>query len=100
MNELIVNGTLLPDTTAKLIKLRENLKALEEAKKEIESQILSAMESQFIKKIENDDISITYVGESDVESFDKTAFRKAHPDLYDEFITMKARAPYLIIKVK
>lgn len=100
MQELIVNGTLLPDTTAKLISLRENLKALEEAKKDLEAQILSVMENQFIKKIENDDISITYVGESDVESFDKTAFKKAYPDIYDEFVSMKTRAPYLSIKVK
>lgn len=100
MNELIVNGTLLPDTTAKLINLRENLKAIEEVKKDLEAQILSLMEKEFIKKIENEQISITYVGETDVENFDKNAFKKAYPDIYDEFITMKTRAPYLIIKVK
>lgn len=100
MNELIVNGTLLPDTTAKLINLRENLKAIEEVKKDLEAQILSLMEKEFIKKIENEQISITYVGETDVENFDKNAFKKEYPDIYDEFITMKTRAPYLIIKVK
>ena len=51
-------------------------------------------------KIENDVLSIRYVAECDVESFDKAAFKKDNPDLYDNYISMKPRSAYITIKIK
>lgn len=99
-NELIINNELTPSAAKKLASLTENLRILNEAYEALKADILKEMETRGLLKLENDEIAIRYVAPTDAESFDKSAFRKANPDLYDEYVTMKPRAAYVTIKVK
>lgn len=103
MNELMINeqGTALQVTVARRLEyLEQSIRTLKQTQDEIKAQIQSEMESRNIIKLENEEMTIRMVAGTDAESFDKAKFRKEHPDLYDEYITMKPRAAYITVKFK
>ena len=57
------------------------------------------MEKKGIKKIESDDVVITYKESYDRESFDTKTFRKENEDLYDSYIKMTSVKSSIVIKV-
>lgn len=100
MNQLIVNDNLSPDIAIRLATFEQMVKSVKEQEEELKEAIKAEMEARGILKLETPEISIRYVEQTDVESFDKNLFKKENPDLYDEYITMKPRASYITIKVK
>jgi len=100
MNELITDNKLSVSAARKLASLTENIKTLNEAYDALKAEILAEMEARGLIKLENDEIAIRYIEATDAESFDKTAFRRDHPETYDEYIKITRRAPYIKITIK
>jgi predicted phage-related endonuclease len=104
MNELITieNGTavLAPETAAKLAEFERKAKEIKEAEDEIRAKILEEMQQNDIKKIETDDMVISFVDASDRETFQTKEFRAEHADLYDEYVKITTVKPSVRIKLK
>lgn len=100
MNELIINGTLAPDAARMLAYFEQKAKAIKEEEDALKDAIKAEMEARGITKLDTDELQIRYIAQSDTESFNKAAFKRDNPDLYDEYIVMKPRAAYVTIKIK
>ncbi len=58
------------------------------------------MAEKGFKKLETDDIAVTYKDAGTRESFDVKLFRADYPDLYDEYTSISETSDSLLIKVK
>ena len=96
-NEL---GTLDEVTSKKLAEFERKLKKLKQAEEDIKAKLCEEMGAKFIKKIDNDYLSITYVEPTYKETFDSKTFRAEHPDLYDEYIKMSDVKASVRVKLK
>ena len=75
------NTALLnPDVSSKLAEFERMVKEIKTKQDELKQRILEEMEAKGILKIETDDLTITYVAETNRETFDSKAFRKDNPD--------------------
>ena len=103
MSNLIVltkDGALLSaETASRLAEFERQKKKLDAMENEIRAEIQLEMEQRGIIKAVAEDVTITYVPPTDRESFDSRAFRKAHPDLYDEFVKLSPVKASIRIKV-
>ena len=99
MNE-IINGQIGQVYINQLVVFEQRIAELKKAHEELKSRIQKAMEQEGIKKFSNDQITINYIEPTDVETFDKTAFRKENPDLYDQYVKLGRREGYIKIAVK
>ena len=104
MNDLITIENNVPvlniETIGKIKEIEKVRKAIEDAEKTIREQIKAEMESKMIKTIKTPDFTITYRAEYDRENFDKKAFKKDHPDLHDQYITMSHCQSSITIKME
>lgn len=104
MNELITieNGTavLNADTVKKISDFEYTMKKLKQAEDELKNAILAEMEEKNILKIDNDTMTISYIGATGRETFDSKKFRADNPDLYDEYVHISPVKPSIRIKVK
>ena len=100
MNELIVGNKLNPTTELKLVNFEQMVKTIKAAEDELKAAIKAEMEARGLRKIESENLTITYVAPTDAEKFDKTRFRKEHPDLHDEYIRMTPVAGSIKIALK
>ncbi len=101
MNQLITNNAIIsPEISAEVAELEKQMKLISDKQKAFKSEILRLMEEHGVIKIDNDYLTITYVAETDRETFDTKAFREAHPDTYDEYVKIGKVAPSIRIKVK
>jgi predicted phage-related endonuclease len=91
---------LNPEASKKLAEFERQVKAIEEQAKELKNRILEEMEAKGIISIETDDLTITYVAPYPKEFFDSKAFRKANPDLYDEYVKISKVSASVRLKVK
>ena len=80
-----------------LDRMAEEIKAKQD---ELKQRILAEMEANGIIKIDTDDVTITYVGATNKEKFDGKAFRKDHPDLYDDYVSITSVKASLRMKLK
>ena len=103
MNNLIIltkAGALLTDETAsKIAEFERQKKKIDALENELRAEIMMEMESRGIIKAVSKEVSITYVPAGDRESFDSKAFRKDHPDLYDDYVRISPVKPSIRIKV-
>lgn len=104
MNDLITitNGTAILDVEAskKIADFERKLKEIKEKEDELKKAILEEMESKAILRIETEEITITYVGQTDRETFDSKKFRAEHEDLFDEYVKLSPVKSSVRIKVK
>lgn len=104
MNEIIKyeDGTAIidPEVSAKIASFEFQMKTIKKYEDDLKAQILAAMEEHDIKKIDADEVAITYIPKSDRESFDSKRFRKDHPDTYDDYVKISTLKPSIRIKVK
>ncbi len=63
----------------------KEFKALEKEYKEQKEKILEIMESQKIKKIDNEKFSITYTAPTTKKDFDKKTLEKEQPEIYKKY---------------
>lgn len=90
MNELIAfdenNCPVIPtEVIANIVELERDLKDLENQEKTLRQALLDAMCEHGIVNISTDDITISYVAESERESFDTKAFKEDFEKLYSEY---------------
>ena len=98
----VVNGNVQLETSvsAMLAAFERKAKKIKEQEEKLKAQILEEMEEHGIIKLDNDDLTISYIMPTERESFDSKAFRVDHPELYDEYIRMSPVKSQIRIKVK
>ena len=95
------NTVLLnPDVSSKLAEFERMAKEIKAKQDELKQRILAEMEEHGILKIDTDEMTITYVAESNRETFDSKSFRKDNPDLYDEYVKISTVSASVRMKVK
>ena len=102
MDQIIVkNGEYLldPIVASKIADFELKIKALKEAEDDLKASILAEMEAKNVIKLQTDDMTITYIAQTDRETFDSKTFRKDNPDLYDSYIKMTPVKASIRIKV-
>lgn len=104
MNEIItVNegiALLDPETASKIAECERRIKEIKEAEEALRTAILEEMESKGIKKLETEEMSITFKDPYDKETFQSKEFKKDHPDLWDSYIKMSTVKASIMIKLK
>lgn len=68
------------------IKLVGDIKKLEDRKAELQNAILLSMQSNNLKKAENDYIRVSYIAPSVRKVFDNAKFQEEHADLYEKYV--------------
>lgn len=66
----------------------------------IKAGLQAFMERSNIKKLETDELVITYIAETYRETFNSRAFRKDHEELYNDYIDISTVKPSVRIKLK
>lgn len=103
MNNLIrltEDGALLSASTAKKIaKFKRDLEKVEALRNELYAELLLEMETRGIIKAVSEDVIINYIPATTRETFDTKAFRKAHPDLYDQYAKLSPVKASVRVKV-
>lgn len=95
------NAVVLDEEISKEIaNFEKSIKELKAKEDELKKALLNEMEERNILKVENDDITITYVAPTDRESFNSKKFREDYSDLYDEYVEIKPVSSSIRIKVK
>lgn len=104
MNELITinggNAVLDTETASKIAEFERQMKVIKEQEDALKQAILDEMEAKAILRVETSDILISYVAQTDRETFDSKQFRSDHPDLYDEYVKMSPVKSQIRIKVR
>lgn len=104
MSELISivedRALLSPEVASKIAKCERQIKEIKDAEESLREAILTEMESKGIKKIETEEMTITYKAPYDKEKFDGKQFRAEHPDMYDSYVTMSTCKASVAIKLK
>ena len=104
MNELLIKTgneyALQPQTNNQLVLLETQIEQLTKKRDEMRKLIMRAMEEEGIYKMENDDISITYLAETERETFDSKKFREEHANIYHKYTKTSKISPSIRIKVK
>ena len=98
----IESGTAILDAEAvrKIAEFEDAMKKLKQAEDKLKKEILSEMEEKNILKIENDTMTISYIGATGMETFNSKKFRADNPDLYDAYVTISPVKSSIRIKVK
>lgn len=99
---IVENGVavLNPEASQKIAQFERQIKALKEKEEELKQLIQEAMKQNNILKFDNDEITISYVGETYRETFDSKLFKEHNPDLYDAYVKMSPVKASIRIKVK
>ena len=104
MAELIKveSGTAILDAESvrKIAEFEDAMKKLKQEEDKLKKDILAEMEEKGILKIENDTMTISYIGATGRETFNSKKFRSDNPDLYDEYVTISPVKSSIRIKVK
>ena len=104
MNELITieSGTAILDAEAvrKIAEFEDTMNKLKQAEDKLKKDILAEMEEKNILKIENDTMTISYIGATGRETFNSKKFRSDNPDLDDEYVTISTVKSSIRIRVK
>lgn len=78
-----------------LIRYKHMADDAQESYKDLMAKLKAEMEKRGIVRIETDRVILTISNPADREVFDAKRFREDHPDLYDEYVTMKEQKPVL-----
>ena len=96
-NELVLASDELIAEVLEVKVLEERLKA---KKDNLTLSLMQEMQDKGIMKIETDDVVISYIAESERETFDSKQFREDYPDMYDEYVKFTKVKPSVRIKTK
>lgn len=103
-NEMIViNGneiSLNQNVSQQLATIESTVKKMKEIEEEIKARILMEMEARGIYKIDTPDVTITYVGASERDTFDSKAFKMDNPKMYHQYVKTSEVKSSVRIKVK
>ena len=98
----IENNTpmLEPKVSQQIAEFERQMKFMKSEEEKLKKAIQEEMERKFIRGIKTDDITISYVGETTTEYFNKDKFRLENPDLYDDYVEMRPKKAFVKIGVK
>lgn len=91
---------LEPEVSANIAYFETLIKYAKEQEEILKKAILDEMEAKGILKIDTPELTITYVGSTDRETFDAKGFRADYPNLYDDYVLIKGVKPSIRIKIK
>lgn len=89
-----------PELSLRIAEFKRDLKRMKEEEKELHKRLQEEMELRHIKKIQTDDVNITYVAETYTEYFDKERFREDYPNTYDEYVEIKPKSASVKITLR
>ena len=96
-NGIVLASEMLEQEALEIKRLEELLKA---KKDNLTLTLLDEMQKHDIKKIETPDVIISYIDETERETFDSKKFREDNPDMYDEYVKLSKVKASIRIKVK
>ena len=104
MNELIIKDgnkeLLAPETVQTIAEIERTLKSLKEKEDALKEAIKEEMEARGIIKLENEEMTINYIAQTDRITFDSAKFKKDHPDQYDEYLKVSLVKSSIRIKMR
>ena len=99
--KLTNDGAVITEETARtLAEIQKLSKQLKEREEIIKTAIKDEMEKRGIIKLENDNIIITYIANTDREQFNGKRLREEKPDIYDKYVEIKPVKSSIRVKVK
>ena len=95
------NDVILEPQTASTIALFEKqMKYIKQQEDMLKQAIMEEMEAHGIIKIDTHEITISYIAQTDRETFDSKGFKADYPALYDDYVLIKPVKASIRIKVK
>lgn len=88
------------EISVQIAEFERQVKFLKAEEERLKRAIQNEMEVKLIKGIKTPELTISYIGETYVETFDKERFRLENPDLYDEYVTIKPKKAFVKIGVR
>ena len=82
------------------ITLDSEIRRLEERKAAIQASMLELMQSNHLKKAENERIRISYIAPSFRNTFDKAKFQEEHNDLYEKYMVKTETKASIRVSIK
>ena len=95
----IENGQLDQMAVDFIINIETQMKTLKQQYDEFKSKLQNAMEQNGVIKLEAGNLKITYIAETERETFDSKQFKEDMPDLFDEYVKFSKVKPSIRIKV-
>ena len=95
----IENGQLAQQTVDLIKNFEIQKKAFEEKYNQFKSDLLNAMEQNGVVKFQSENLTISYIAETERETFDSKQFKADMPELYDEYVKFSKVKPSIRIKV-
>ncbi len=95
-NELLLN----PEVSKQIAEFEKQAKEIKEKQDKLRANILEAMKENGIKKLDTDEITITYYEESYSEKFDSKALKVADEETYNKYTKISKTKEYIKIQVK
>ena len=96
-NDLVLASDQLINEALEIKYLEEKLTA---KKDNLTLTLLEEMKAKEIKKIETPDVIISYIDETERETFDSKKFKEDNPDMYDEYVKFTPVKASIRIKAK
>lgn len=102
MNEIILSqdNALSLQSERLICETISKLKELQDAEKSLKEELVEEMKRRGLVKIDTAKLTITYVGETQAEKFDKKKFREENPDLYDKYCSFSSVKDYVKVAIK
>lgn len=102
MNDIIkvVNGQLTADAIKYIAEVENKAKQAKDEEEQMKKAVLEAMEENGIIKLDNENVSISYVAPTESERLDTKALKENCPDLYDQFVKFSPVKASIRIKIK
>lgn len=101
MNDIIlVDNALSAELSNDIAELERLAKDYEEKKKSVREQLKKAMEESGVVKIDDANLTITYIGETTQEKLDTKALKNELPDIYDAYCKITPKSAYIKVEVK
>lgn len=101
MDELkLIDGNLPQAICEEIANVEREAKRISEKQKNLKARVLEIMEENDVLKIDNNILSITYVGTTTSETLDSKALREDLPEIYDTYCKITTRGAYIKIKTK
>lgn len=102
MNELIIieNGRIAPEAVDFIRAVESQMKRLKAQYDDFKTALLEAMEKNGVLKLDGNGVKVTYVAETERETFDSKQFKADMPELYDEYVRFSSVKPSVRIKVE
>lgn len=91
---------LEPKVSQQIAEFERQIKFMKSEEEKLKKAIQEEMERKFIKGIKTEELTITYIGETYTEHFNKDKFREENPDLYDEYLEIRPKKAFVKIGVK